>query len=568
MYAPGTEAPRRVVTMPVRVPVVAPVNSSGPPDERTLVRPFPAPSGTVVPVVAPVMPAPMPTAIAASRAAPQAVPTPNAPQTIAPIAYAQGQYKETGNPFTAAAQGWVNAQAYAEQQAKEKAKSEEAATLLKDHPDLQKQVQDQVLDLNSALGVAQQRDTVAKAAARRDQIISYLQQSGDTDIAQQFANGILDEDGVAKAVQAKDGIGGSPTADQKDLAQINAERQAAGQEPMTMVQYKAAQKNGFGTDGMAVPDLPMVSLDEKGLPAKDQQQAFLDALDPQTQAIVKGVANYEMDITKVTTLKGDQRQRLAQLVKQYDPTFDMTQYAARAAMRKSITSGNYATALNSANTLIGHMDTLKAAAAELHNQGGLLTPWNQVANAYKNATGDPAITKFNEAKQAVASELAKVFKGTGVPAEKEIEEWKSSFDAAQSPEQIKAAIDQGIELLKSRIDTVQTQYKSTMGHPADFSFLTPHARQVLVDLGYDPSYLDPVSAAGPDFQGADRPSPDQPPASEAAPSADQSGAPAATPDEFAGAPTVQSQADYDKLPIGTPYFEMGDDGQLHKFHRR
>src|SRR4051812_38136253 len=120
MYAPATTAPSRVVQLrqPVVVaPGMAPGIQGLPPDERApQPMPMPAAIAAQAQTVAPVMPAPMPTAIAADRAQQQDQNgvAQQVAQTMAPIAYAMQQYKKTGSPWTAAAQGFVNARSYIE----------------------------------------------------------------------------------------------------------------------------------------------------------------------------------------------------------------------------------------------------------------------------------------------------------------------------------------------------------------------------------------------------------------------------------------------------------------------
>lgn len=283
----------------------------------------------------------------------------------------------------------------------------------------------------------------------------------------------------------------------------------------------AMKTGGFG---QAMSGNAQVSTDNSGIPDPVQQQDFLKSLPPGTASLVKGVINYQLDPTKVSSMRGNQRQQLIQLAQEADPSFDMTQYGARAAMRKSITSGTYSQALNSANLVIQHLDALSKAADALHNQS--FTPWNAVSNATKNVTGDPTITNFKVAADAAGSELAKVFKGSGASDVQSIQEWRNNLDANSSPEQIHQAIATAVgDLLKSRIDTIANQYHSAMGRPADFNFLTAHSRQVLSDLGIDPSSLDPESAAA----GSTQPVADQ-----SAPA--QAGAPAAATQSASVAP--------------------------------
>jgi hypothetical protein len=98
----------------------------------------------------------------------------------------------------------------------------------------------------------------------------------------------------------------------------------------------------------------------------------------------------------------------------------------------------------------------------------------------------------------VAAEAAKVFKGSGASDLHSIQEWENNFNENSSPEQIKAASQLLVnDLLKSRIDTIRNQYHAAMGRPAEFTFLTPHSREVLQSLGVDPSEMDTGAASNP-----------------------------------------------------------------------
>ncbi|MGO1160837.1 hypothetical protein ACTOV4_02640 [Brucella sp. C7-11G] len=268
----------------------------------------------------------------------------------------------------------------------------------------------------------------------------------------------------------------------------------AGRTPKSFEEFNLEQKSR-GSSKVAVDGktldldaLPVVGLNDKGKPVATEQEALLKTLPPSTATIVKAIAEYRMPIEKVTSMRGDERQQLAKLVGQYDPTFDMAQYQARAAMRKSVTSGNYAMSLNASNLVIGHMNTLREAGEALNNS--TFPRYNAVTNTLLNETGDPRVKSFNIAADALASELAKVFKGVGASSEKEITEWRNNLSPNMSPEQLQASIATVMDLLKSRIDTVRTQYEAAMGHPADFTFLTPKTRQILEKQGFDPRELD------------------------------------------------------------------------------
>jgi hypothetical protein len=251
--------------------------------------------------------------------------------------------------------------------------------------------------------------------------------------------------------------------------------------------------------GQAAP----VTFTDAGVPNPDEQAAFLKSLDPDTAALVKGIADYQLDPTKTTSMRSDQRQKMIALVQQYDPTFDMSQYGARAQAKKAYTTGQQGQTITSANTVIGHLANLADDASKLGN--GDFMPLNAVSNAVKGAFSNADLSKFNSDKKAVASELAKFFKGTGATDLTTTEEWQGIFDQNTGPGALKAVVQNVVaNLMKSRLDEMRSQYTAAMGKPADFKFITPETESVLKKLGLKASDLDPGAsdAASPPDAGA------------------------------------------------------------------
>jgi hypothetical protein len=239
----------------------------------------------------------------------------------------------------------------------------------------------------------------------------------------------------------------------------------------------ALAANPFGMQPQIGDSLPVVQSSENGLPDAGQQEAFLAQLDPGTAKLVQDIANYKMDITKVTSLRGNERRMIAQLVSQYDPTFDMTQYTTRAAMRKQATSGTIGQNIQALNLSLQHLGGLEGEIQNLGNSG--IVPLNFVKNKWREMMGDPAISKFRQNSMAVATEVAKVFRGVGAMSEREIQDWMGNFSENASPEQSQGAIDKARELLAARLDTINSQYRAAMGKPMDFSVLTKHTIDTL-----------------------------------------------------------------------------------------
>jgi hypothetical protein len=209
---------------------------------------------------------------------------------------------------------------------------------------------------------------------------------------------------------------------------------------------------------------------------------------PATANLVKQIANYQVDISKVTSLAKGERQRLAELVSAYDPSYDMSQYAARSAVRKDFESGKSSQNIRSLNTAVGHLATLQKSGEALKNSNFPL--WNKVSNLVSSAKGDPEVSNFLVAANAVESELATVFKGTGA-TDQEIKAWRENLNQNMSPAQLQGAITQAIELMGSRLGALKSQYEMGMGKPSDFTILNEHSRAILQSIGVNIEDIEP-----------------------------------------------------------------------------
>lgn len=116
------------------------------------------------------------------------------------------------------------------------------------------------------------------------------------------------------------------------------------------------------------------------------------------------------------------------------------------------------------NTSIAHLDTLGKLANDLGNSN--IQVFNKAAQAWAQQTGNPAPTNFAAAKNAMAGEVASALKASGA-TDQEIEKVDQTFNRAQSPGQLKGAIDTYRTLLNSKVHNLKLQYDQGMqGKPA------------------------------------------------------------------------------------------------------
>lgn len=224
------------------------------------------------------------------------------------------------------------------------------------------------------------------------------------------------------------------------------------------------------------------------LPSDGMGEAALEGLSEQDKNMVKKIANYDIGAT-AGAMRSPQWIRWMKLASAYDPTFDQAQFNVRAGVRKDFTSGKSANNIRSLNTVIGHLDTLKNAAANLNNTN--FDTLNAVKNWGAKRTGKGAPVGFDSAAHAVESEAAQLFKGMGA-TDQEIKAWRSTLNTNMSPEQLSTSIGTMLELMGSRMKALDETYSKGIGKPRDFSILNPKSREILKKFNVDPDVWDPV----------------------------------------------------------------------------
>jgi len=225
---------------------------------------------------------------------------------------------------------------------------------------------------------------------------------------------------------------------------------------------------------LTAPTATQIQISQPSPPAAEglEGEAYLKKLPEAERSLVKGIAEGRVNPTTLST-KGGHRERIMEEVTHYDPTYTQS----RPAVWKDFTSGKAANNITAINTAIGHIGTLDNLTDALNNKD--VKQVNRFVNMVKEQTGNPSVNNFETARDAVGNELMRVFRQVGA-SENETKEWASRFDAAKSPTQIKGAIKTATELLHSRIDALNDQWKRGTGFEQDFpGMISPKAKGVL-----------------------------------------------------------------------------------------
>lgn len=199
---------------------------------------------------------------------------------------------------------------------------------------------------------------------------------------------------------------------------------------------------------------------------KLHDQEYLDSakMDPSAVQVIKMIANGDISPGASGSTR-NQYTSLIPAVKQYDPSYTADRFAFRQAFDKpGPNSGSgQLTAINQASA---HLGQLLDASQALKN--GDVQSVNAFINNVKNATGNPSVVDFNTAKTAVASELTRVYRGTGGTGE-EVNQAEKNLSSNSSPEQIKGAVHSSLNLMNGRIQAIDSNYRRVMGKNADTS---------------------------------------------------------------------------------------------------
>ena len=187
----------------------------------------------------------------------------------------------------------------------------------------------------------------------------------------------------------------------------------------------------------------------------------------------KAIANYA---EKPPALRDPQRNALLAKARQINPTYNEAGYGDRDIAYRNWINPNGAgfKQIAAFTTVAGHLETLNKLGDALKNNDTQAI--NSAYNWFQTATGDPSVTNFNAAKQAVAAETIKAITGTA-GALRDREEAAAIFGAVQSPAQLKGAISTVKELINSRLQTSQAMFEAGTGRTNFDELLPPVVKQ-------------------------------------------------------------------------------------------
>ncbi len=225
--------------------------------------------------------------------------------------------------------------------------------------------------------------------------------------------------------------------------------------------------DSYGADIFAVRDLKSptgfrkIDLGElsptspaaSGLKGED----YLKALPAGRQAIVKGLANYDID-PRTLSVKGGHRERLLEDVMSYRPGYDQKNYAASADAVKKFNTGPQGNSVVSFNRALDHLDQLNELGKAMNN--GDLPAANAIKNQIVSWTGGAAPNNFEGLKAIVGQEIVKAIVANG-GGEREREEAAKRISSASSPDQLNGIIQTYKGAMGAQLSALKRQYETS-----------------------------------------------------------------------------------------------------------
>jgi hypothetical protein len=217
----------------------------------------------------------------------------------------------------------------------------------------------------------------------------------------------------------------------------------------------------------------------------------------QQDPMAVAVANYQLPPPAAS--RGGQGAMVLRKVMAINPAYNAQNWQAQAGMMKGYTAGSQSKEIGGINTALGHVGQLADAVDALHNND--TQALNRIANFYQVQTGGTAATTFGAIVHKVAPEINRAYVG-GVGAQGEVLAQESDFDSKMSPQQLNSNVGTTVKLLRSKIGSLENQWKQTMGTDFAGRFITPEAAGVVNRFAPQSALQSPSTGGGAGGRGA------------------------------------------------------------------
>lgn len=203
---------------------------------------------------------------------------------------------------------------------------------------------------------------------------------------------------------------------------------------------------------------------------------------PEQKRLAIGIYNGDIDVTQLGFRERTVGNILANehAYLQGSEPYQSYTGSVKGGMAKNLAYGKLGINVNALNTGIGHTGDAMQAYSKLQNTD--VAALNKPINWLKRNTNNPDIVALDANLNALAGELATIFKGSS-GTDQEIKHWLDVLGTDLTPIQANSAITKIGELLTSRIDAIKYQQENVMQQmPSERKLVSPKSEKIMKQI--------------------------------------------------------------------------------------
>lgn len=232
---------------------------------------------------------------------------------------------------------------------------------------------------------------------------------------------------------------------------------------------------------------------------------FLDVVPVGQKNLIEAIGNYDQN-PNTSSIRGGRREKVMDMVRQYNPVYDQNYYGAKSAAIKEFLAGGQnspAGQITYANTAIGHAGDMSDALEELKSVPGFLAGVSQsnvpfvsyAAARLKNAAVQgtqegKALAKYMTAYTLFSAELSRLYSGSQ-GSQEERNTVRAPLDPNKSYLELAGgSIPTAVRMLQSRTGALEDRWQTALDAPGlkeystkkqfrDFPVIKERSRQAL-----------------------------------------------------------------------------------------
>lgn len=211
-------------------------------------------------------------------------------------------------------------------------------------------------------------------------------------------------------------------------------------------------------------------------PSTDIGEAALANETPSTAARIESIVAGQTP-PPPTSRSNPLNAHLWDLIYARDPNYTPQSFATF----KNFTSGKDSESLASMQAALEHLVNFRDSVEKL--DPAKFRAVNSIGNLLKTNTDDPDLMRVKADAQALKAQLAGFYKGQGrAPTDPEMTSWEGIFDAANGPQQSKAAVGETVRLMQGQYHAIKDKFLRTTGATdTSFKFLSPRTHKLMQD---------------------------------------------------------------------------------------